>query len=87
MRSAHLLILGHAYAQATGVSLGIVARRAGIHEKVFRRLAQGKGVYSQTLEQAEAWFAANWPDGVAWPDGVPRPTANEPAPPCSGRAA
>lgn len=73
MRSAHLLILGHVYAQATGTTLGAVTRRAGIHEKVFRRLAEGKGVHSKTLEQAEAWFAANWPAGVAWPSDVPRP--------------
>ena len=73
MRARDLLALAEAYSLAKNRSLATVGRRACGNDGVFRRLAEGKGCHSDTLERAWFWFADNWPPDVPWPAKVPRP--------------
>jgi hypothetical protein len=79
MRAGEILQLARAYAQATDLKLSSVGKRALRNDKVFVRLAAGKGCHSKTLDRAERWFIENWPPGVPWPDAVPRPRLSRPA--------
>jgi len=36
-------------------------------------VAVGKDINTRSYEKAMAWFASNWPEGLAWPEGVERP--------------
>ena len=66
-----LLILARAYSDTTGVALTGVGQRACGNNKVFIRLAEGRGANVLTMARAAEWFSANWPAGQAWPKGVP----------------
>jgi hypothetical protein len=35
-------------------------------------LRRGADLQSRRLEKAFAWFANQWPRGLAWPRGIPR---------------
>ena len=73
MSAADVLTLARLYAVATGLSLTMVGIRACNNDKIFRRLAEGKGANTQSVDRAGRWFSENWPEGAAWPEGVPRP--------------
>jgi|SRR6185369_6411080 len=88
MNARSLLTLAEAYAAASHRSLATVGRRACGNDGLFRRIAEGKGCHSDTLERAWIWFDHNWPEGLEWPPEVPRPsTVPRPGAPggaCSG---
>jgi hypothetical protein len=67
----HLLTLARAYSEATGLALTGVGQRACKNNRVFTRLAEGRGANVLTMDRAAQWFAANWPEAVPWPEGVP----------------
>lgn len=73
MNARQLLTLAEAYAAASHRSLATVGRRACGNDGLFRRIAEGKGCHSDTLERAWLWFDRNWPADTAWPATVPRP--------------
>ena len=73
MTDDELLLVARAYADAAGISLGSAGRRSCGNDKIFLRLADGRGCHSQSLKRAAQWFTENWPADVAWPDGVSRP--------------
>src|SRR5580765_4443772 len=66
-----LLKVANAYAQASGLSLVTVGRAACNNDKIFRRLSEGGGATSRSIEQATSWFELNWPKGLRWPRGIP----------------
>jgi hypothetical protein len=68
---AELLKVADAYAEATGRSLITVGRDACGNDKIFIRIRAGGGAVSRSIEQATAWFEANWPKSARWPAGVP----------------
>jgi hypothetical protein len=67
----HLLTLARAYSEATGVALTGVGQRACGNNRVFTRLAEGRGANVLTMERAAQWFVANWPEDAAWPAAIP----------------
>ena len=67
-----LLTLARVYAEAEGLTLTTVGRRSCKNNKVFVRLAEGKGASSRTLEAIEDFFRHQWPQTVPWPAGVPK---------------
>jgi hypothetical protein len=50
-----------------------VARWAGVHGRLFHRLAEGKGCRVDTYNRAIHWFSDNWPADLEWPHSIPRP--------------
>ncbi len=82
MNARSLLTLAEAYAAASRRSLATVGRRACGNDGLFRRIAEGQGCHSDTLERAWIWFDRNWPADTVWPATVPRPGA--PGGACSG---
>jgi hypothetical protein len=70
--SGQLLQLAEAYAKATGLSLTQVGVKSCNNDKIFPRLAKGRGCNVLSVERAAAWFYDNWPPGTPWPIGVPR---------------
>lgn len=72
MTSSELLRLALAYAQATGLELSTVSRKAcgKDNNKSLARLSRGHGINAATVERAASWFAENWPDDAPWPEGV-----------------
>jgi hypothetical protein len=68
-----LLRLAEAYGDAAGLTLTTVGRRACDNDKIFNRLAEGRGANILACERAYHWFDANWPLGEPWPAGIPRP--------------
>lgn len=68
-----LLKLARAYAAAEQVALGTVGDRACGNNKVFRRIAEGRGANTRTLELLENFFRQHWPAGAAWPEGIADP--------------
>lgn len=74
MQYEHLIQLALAYAAYADRSLTTVAKRAGVHNKTFTLLSQGKGCHFDTFTQAMGWFDRNWPTDLDWPADVPRPS-------------
>jgi hypothetical protein len=72
MRAADLIVLADAYIAITGIRTSRLGRMAAGNDRVFFRLAEGKGCTAKTLERAADWFEANWPPDVPWPASVPR---------------
>ena len=70
---ADLLKVAQAYAAATGLGLTRISRRAttGANDKVFWRLAGGKGINANTAINIERYFRENWPENATWPPCVP----------------
>jgi hypothetical protein len=78
MTAAELLTLARAYSDATGLALTTIGQRAcasprksGGNDKLFVRLAKGRGCNSLSIERAARWFAENWPEDAVWPASVP----------------
>jgi hypothetical protein len=64
----NLLAIAKAYAEANGVKLGSVSRKAYGNASFFHQLATGK--HSISVKRAEEilnWFRKNWPEDTAWP--------------------
>ncbi|RXF72091.1 hypothetical protein [Hansschlegelia zhihuaiae] len=78
--SAHLRTCASAFAEAKGVELVTVARRACGDWRFFDRLETGASFTIRKYDDAMAWFSDNWPEGLAWPVGVPRPARAAPQP-------
>jgi hypothetical protein len=72
MEYKHLTILANAYAAHTNRSLVTVAKRIGVHNKLFSRLVEVGGCRVDTFNQAMMWFDLNWPADLQWPEAVPR---------------
>lgn len=72
MEYAHLTLLANAYAAHIDRSLMTVAKRVGVHNKFFSRLAEVGGCRVDTFNQAMDWFCRNWPADLEWPEAVPR---------------
>jgi hypothetical protein len=79
MTAAELLTLARAYSEATGLALTTIGVKAcasansrGGNDKIFVRLAEGRGCNSKTIDRAARWFALNWPENIDWPLSVPR---------------
>jgi hypothetical protein len=68
-----LLKVARAYRLATGYSLVTIGRRSCNNDKIYKRIADGGGALTLSIERATDWFIANWPADAAWPAGVPRP--------------
>lgn len=77
--SDQLLLLARAYCEATGTSMSGLGEMAVRHHKFFKRIASGQPYLSSKGDEALAWFAANWPDGVPWPEGTERFSAEDAA--------
>ena len=67
MTAAEILALARAYSEHTGRALTGVGELSCGNEKIFVRLAAGRGANILTIERAYAWFSENWPEGAAWP--------------------
>jgi hypothetical protein len=67
MTAGEILTLARAYSELTGRSLSGVGDLSCSNEKIFVRLAEGRGANTRTIERAHAWFVRNWPEGAAWP--------------------
>lgn len=78
MQYDYLTKLASTYAGYVKRSLMTVAKRAGVHNKTFVLLGQGKGCHVDTYQAAFRWFDANWPADLEWPTDVPRPSAQTP---------
>jgi hypothetical protein len=84
-----LLTVARAYQSATGYSLVTIGRRSCNNDKIYKRIAEGGGALSLSIERAGAWFAANWPANTEWPAGIERPPGTPrrprgtPAPNCA----
>ena len=74
MEQNHLVILATELARHIDRSLMTIARRAGVHARLFERLEEGAGCNIRTFIQTMQWFADNWPEDLEWPRDVPRPT-------------
>ena len=74
MTQGDLLLLAQIYAEARGVKLGTVSRRAtrGSNPTLFDRLGKGSSCTRRTREHAAQWFREHWPRNVEWPPSVPR---------------
>lgn len=74
-----LLALAAAFEAATDISPATVGKRALNDNTFFNRLREGRGFNVRTYDRLVAWFAAEWPEGVAWPDHVERPKVGKSA--------
>lgn len=72
LTATQLLRVAEAYAEFTGMSLAQVGIKSCNNDKVFKRLAAGRGANILTVERATVWFRENWPPKMPWPVGVPR---------------
>jgi len=74
MTAAEILLLARTYAEGTGLALSSVSVRATANrnDKLFDRLAAGRGANILTIERAAHWFCRNWPPDLPWPESVPR---------------
>lgn len=50
-----------------------LAKRAGVHTRLVRRLRQGDGCTVETYRKMMCWLDRNWPADLEWPSDVPRP--------------
>lgn len=69
----HLFACGTAYAAAKSLELSTVGRLSAADGAFFERLKDGKTFTARKYDTVMAWFASNWPEGLAWPEGAPRP--------------
>ena len=76
MSADDLLILARTYCEACGISLTTAGSYAARNERLFTRLAAGKGCNSKSIERAARWFTENWPKDLPWPDDIPRPVSS-----------
>lgn len=74
MSPAEICTLANRLAAFEGVSHWAISQRIYGRGDVFQRLNDGRNAYHSTLERAERWFSANWPEDLAWPDGIDRPS-------------
>lgn len=77
------LRLARIYCDAKVMALATLGGVAINNNKVFGRIAHGKGVSSLTLEKLERWFLANWPADAKWPRDIGRrrkPATDRPIP-------
>lgn len=73
MDTKSLLLLGQLMAQHLDRSMATIAKRAGVHARLFARLEAGNGCHSDTLSFMTSWFSDNWPADLEWPRQIPRP--------------
>jgi hypothetical protein len=73
MNTNSLIVLAETLAAHQGVSHWAISQRIYGRGDVFSRLMDGHNCFHSTIERAERWFAANWPEDLAWPEGVMRP--------------
>lgn len=78
MEYEHLITLSSALAAHVQRSDKTVAKRCGVHARLFDRLKAGKGCRVDTFNAAMRNFAAIWPDDLQWPGHVPRPDPERP---------
>lgn len=71
--TAQLLLLVETYCRAINRSEARVSTLIFNSGDKFKRLRSGKGMLSDNVEDAIAWFSDRWPEGVAWPEPVTRP--------------
>lgn len=77
MDKKHLLALANTYASHVNRSAYRVAERAGLHNRLFVRLANGGGCRVDTFVSAMDWFSDNWPADLEWPRHIPRPARSK----------
>jgi hypothetical protein len=68
-----LITTSDAFCEAKGLSRSRISTLVFNDGKALDRIAGGGDLNTRSYEKAMAWFAANWPEGVAWPEGVERP--------------
>lgn len=73
MQYTHLTLLASILATHLGRSDMTVAKRCGVHSRLFLRLKAGGGCRVDTFNAALAAFSSNWPPDLEWPADVPRP--------------
>ncbi len=66
--ASHLISLGEAYGRARKLELGTIGRLCAADGRFFSRIGDGKTFTIKKYDEVVAWFAANWPQGVAWPE-------------------
>lgn len=73
--AAHLLFVARAFAQAKGLSLTTLGRKAAWDGRFFDNLADPtKSFTARKYDEVLAFFSAHWPeDGLLWPDHIVRP--------------
>jgi len=74
--AAQTLTLAQAYGAATGMSLYRVGIAACNNNKIFRRMEDGFGCHTGSLERAGAFFVEHWPEDTPWPASVPGGPSN-----------
>ena len=69
-----LLKIAKLYAKKEGVALATVSAKAGFHGSTLPRIEEGEPVNLKinTVDDAMAWFRANWPPGGALPKELHR---------------
>lgn len=82
--AAQTLALANAFSAATGMSLYKVGLLACNNNKIFPRMAAGRGCHTGSLERAGTYFLDNWPAFAPWPDDVPRHRRRRRKAPCDG---
>ncbi|MBI4921885.1 MAG: hypothetical protein HY834_09060 [Devosia nanyangense] len=71
--TSDLMAVAETYCSKTGRSPSRIATIIFNDGKKFDLIAGGADLGTRPFERAMAWFAANWPAGVAWPVGIERP--------------
>jgi hypothetical protein len=81
MEPTVILRLADLMARHLNRSVMTIARRSGLHTRLYLRLRDGAGCNTSTFNAALQWFADNWPDDLEWPEKIDRPakTAKEAA--------
>jgi hypothetical protein len=65
----NLVALAEKFAEAEGVQLSTVSKRAYGNATFFDDLREGRQSISvRKVNDALAWFRENWPKGVEWPE-------------------
>jgi len=77
MEYDHLLTLCDTLAGHWDRSPVTVAKRAGVHARLFGRLRAGHGCRVDTYRTALAWLGENWPRDLEWPRDIPRPSKSK----------
>jgi len=72
-----LITLAEMYGAHVGRSDMTVAKRCGVHTRLFRRLKAGAGCRVDTFNEAMQAFDQRWPRDLEWPRDIPRPTPNK----------
>lgn len=63
----NLLVLGRAYAKATGSSLAKVGREMYGRASFFADLRRGRNLSTKNIDAILTRFARTWPEGLPWP--------------------